>query len=83
MRTLDDGTVKRIHVDRRILAQNLKTGRNDPAITVQTSKGSLKANNVHVYGNCHFVQAGIGGTKPLSCGARVWVETHAFVELYP
>lgn len=81
MRSLTSGTIKRIHVDRRILAQNLKSGRNRAAITVQTSKGPIKARRVEVYGPSEFVQAG-GGVRPLKCGARVWVETHAMVGLF-
>ena len=36
---LKSGTIKRVHVDRRILAQNKRDGTNTPAITIQTSKG--------------------------------------------
>lgn len=83
------GTIKRIHVDRRIIAQNRESGRSKPAITVQTSKGSLKAISTNVLGHSEMRMAGsfrrdTGGTKfikPLSCGARVWLETRAAVEV--
>jgi hypothetical protein len=70
------GTIKRLHVDKHVIARNRKTGSNDPTITVQTSKGAHKARTVHVYGPSSFVQAH-GERKPLSCGARVWIETRA------
>lgn len=81
MKTLEPGTIKRIHVNRQVLAKNLKSGRNDPAITVQTSKGPIRASQATIVGTCHVRQAGIGDAKPLKCGARVWVETTGKVVL--
>ena len=76
------GTVKRIHVDKHIIAQNRK---RDPAdaeavITIQTSRGPLKAHEVEVLGPSRFVYR---PTKPLSCGARLWIETKAEVRIIP
>lgn len=79
---LKAGTIKRLHVDRHIVAKNVKQGRRDPAITVQTSKGSHKASRVFWDGPSFFVQAGVNPTiKPLNCGARLWIETKAEVIL--
>jgi hypothetical protein len=72
------GTIKRLHVDRHVMAANRKHARNDPPITVQTSRGSLKAHRVEVFGPSLFVHS---PDKPLSCGARVWIETRALVVL--
>ena len=80
MLTLRAGTIKRIHVNRQILAANLKHGQNKPAITIQTSKGPITAGDVYALGACRFMQAGVNAAKPLSCGARVWVETRGEVE---
>lgn len=80
MITIPAGTIKRLHVDKQIIAQNRKSGRNDPTITVQTSKGSYKASVVEVLGPSKFLQAN-ACRKPLSCGARVWIETKAEVQL--
>lgn len=73
------GTIKRIHVDKHVIAANLKHGRNDPPITIQTSKGSHKCFGVDIRGVSRFVYR---PTKPLSCGARLWIETHAEVVSY-
>lgn len=85
------GLVKRIHVNRQIVARNRKTGANDPAITVQARGGPYKARSVTVLGHGTMVQAGpeysevdgqlIRVIKPLSCGARLWYETKAAVEV--
>jgi hypothetical protein len=60
-------TIKRIHV---IAA---KHGRNDPTITVQTSKGSFRCRRVAWDGPSIMAH---DAEHPLSCGAEVWIETH-------
>lgn len=78
VKVIPAGLVKRLHVDRRIVAQNVKRDENKPAITIQTSKGPIKAHTVWIRGPSLFKQS---MDKPLSCGARLWVETHAEVVL--
>lgn len=68
------GTVKRVHVDRQILARNRKSGANEPAYTIQTSKGSIKVRRVRGY--FLFDQ----DMKQLSCGARMYGETKGEVK---
>ena len=75
MVTLKKGTVKRIHVDRRIMAQNRINGTNKPAYTIQTSKGSIKASYVKVKGDLVFDQS----MKQLNCGARMYGQTFSEV----
>lgn len=81
---LEAGTIKRIHVDKQILARNRKDGTNLPALTIQTSRGSIKALDIRTGGLVHFKQAGSSDDrgrviKPLSCGARAWAETKGTV----
>lgn len=71
IRILRSGTIKRIHVDRQVLARNRKQGEDNPAWTIQTSKGSIKCRYWNVVGPC----SGKQGAKPLSCGARMYIET--------
>lgn len=73
MNILAPGTIKRLHVDRRIMQQNVKNKTSLPAYTIQTSKGSIKA--VQVVGHFNFDQR----MKPLSCGARMYGETRGKV----
>jgi hypothetical protein len=75
--TIRPGLIKRIHVNKHVIRSNLKHGKNDPAITVQLSSGPLRARNVEIKGPGRFVT----GEKPLSCGARIWFETRAEVEI--
>ena len=51
---------------------NKKYGTNEPVITVKTSKSNTYGHEVIVDGRCKIVYS---PDKPLSCGARVWIET--------
>jgi hypothetical protein len=73
---LKHGTIKRLHVDRRVVASNAKNGTVHPAVTIQTSQGPFKAMRAEILGPSSFIYS---PHKPLSCGARLWVETRAEV----
>lgn len=66
--------IKRIHINQHKLKANLKNGTNDPVITIQTSKGPTYANGVIINGPSKLVYS---PNKPLSCGARLWLETES------
>jgi hypothetical protein len=68
----------RIHVNQHEIRANAKDGGRRPVITVKTHKSNQYAHGVIVHGECHVVYR---PDKPLSCGARVWIETDARVEL--
>ena len=71
-----EGTIKRLHVDRHVIAANHKHGKFDPPISVQTSQGTLKAGTVEINGPSTIIY---GGECQLSCGARLWIETKAAI----
>ena len=77
MRHLGEGYIKRIHVNQHIIKSNRKNGADEPALTCQLSTGPLRARNVDIKGPSRLVT----GDKPLSCGARIWIETKSEVEL--
>lgn len=77
-KTLKSGTIKRLHVDKHVIASNAKHGLNNPPLTVQTSKGPLKAHTIEINGSSKMVYS---PDKPLKCGARLWIETKAEVVL--
>lgn len=81
--TIPAGNIKRIHVDQHVIRANKKYGTDDPAITVQTAMRSPTGSRSW---KCHRASWDgpteiVSGEKPLSCGARVWVETHAEVRV--
>ena len=43
MNLLPPGKIKRIHVNRHVLARNLKTGEDAAAISIQTGGGVIRA----------------------------------------
>lgn len=69
---------KRIHVNQQVIARNRKTGACDPPITVKTYRSNQYASSVEIHGPCRLVYR---PDKPLSCGARLWIETEAEVTL--
>jgi len=78
MNVIKQGLIKRIHVNQHIIKRCwLKGDISVPAITIQTSKGSKVASKVNIKGPSTLTQS---PDKPLSCGARIWVETTAEVE---
>ena len=69
---------KRIHINQHKIRSNKKHNLNEPVITVKTSKSNDYAHEVRVHGPSKVVYS---PDKPLSCGAKVWIETDAEVTL--
>jgi hypothetical protein len=61
-----------IHVNQHIIKKNAKTGQCTPPLTVKTYKSNTRAREVFIAGPCRVVYS---PDDPLSCGARVWIET--------
>lgn len=66
-----------IHVNQHVIRRNLKNGTNDPVLTVKTYKSNTYAHDVEIEGPSRIVYS---PDKPLSCGARVWIETTSTVK---
>tara|TARA_X000001316_G_C921757_1_gene36320 strand:- start:896 stop:1111 length:216 start_codon:yes stop_codon:yes gene_type:complete len=67
--------IKRIHVNQHNIRANAK-GADLPIFTVKTYKENRKGNRVVIQGDSELVYS---PDKPLSCGAKVWIETEAEV----
>ncbi len=67
---------KRIHVHQHIIRRNGKTGESEPVITVKTYKSNDYCHEAVIDGPCKVVYS---PDKPLSCGAKVWIETESEV----
>ena len=63
---------KRIHVNQHKIRSNRKTGDREPVLTVKTYKDNTYCHEVLIEGPCRVIYS---PDKPLSCGARVWIET--------
>lgn len=65
----------RIHVNQHNIRANSK-GAKLPVLTVKTYKGNTRCNTVEIRGPSKLVYS---PDKPLSCGAKVWIETDSEV----
>ena len=62
-----------VHVNRHMIAFNKKHGSSLPCYTVKSGSSNRYAYMVTFNGPCWLVDTRYN--KPLSCGARAWIET--------
>lgn len=77
--TIREGLIKRIHIDQHRIKANAKNGTDLPVVTVQAKGGPYKGHEVTIDGPSQVIYR---GEDPLSCGARVWIETKAAVTVH-
>lgn len=73
-----------IHVNRQMIARDVKEGTRTPALTIQ--RGSRKVGNafqadIKLPDGTIVASVRYRPEKPLHCGARAWIETELEVEL--
>jgi hypothetical protein len=68
----------RIHVNQHVIRRNKREGRDDPPLTVKVGRTNTYCRGVELLGPSRVVYS---PCRPLSCGARVWIETTAPVLL--
>jgi hypothetical protein len=70
------GIIKRIHINQHKIKAN-KSKPYEPVISCKTSKENIYGNNIKVLDAEGNVVAEViySPDKPLSCGAKVWIET--------
>lgn len=72
-----------IHVNQHRIRSNRKNGANEPVLTVKTYDSNTYAHEAIIRdaaGN-EVARVVYRPDKPLSCGARVWIETYGTVEI--
>jgi hypothetical protein len=67
-----------IHVNQHAVRRNIKAETPEPVLTVKTYKSNTYAHEVSIEGSSKVVYS---PHKPLSCGARVWIETESQVTI--
>ena len=74
---------KIIHINQHVIRSNSKNNTNDPVITCKTYKANSYAHNVRIKDKDNNTVAKIvySPDKPLSCGAKVWIETELEIAL--
>jgi hypothetical protein len=69
----------RIHVNQHVIRANARSGGTAPPITVKCAGGNTYCAEVTIHGPSRVVYQ---PEKPLSCGAKIWIETTAPVECH-
>lgn len=67
-----------IHVNQHVIKANSKNDTNDPVLTIKSGKTNTYAHEVLISGPSKMVYS---KNKPLSCGARVWIETESEIKI--
>ena len=70
--------ITRIHVNQHVIRANAKNGENNPIFTVKSKGKNTYAHSVKVVGEMELVYS---PDKPLSCGAKVWIETKGDIKM--
>ena len=73
---------KQIHVNQHKIRSNRKNNEKEPVLTVKTYKSNDYCHEAVIYGQDGKEAARViyRPNKPLSCGARVWIETSSQVQ---
>ena len=67
-----------IHINRNIIQQNTKHDREEPVCRVEKDGKVRYCMEVEIKGPSHMIYS---PKKPRPCGAKLWIETYADVEL--
>lgn len=67
-----------IHVNQHAIRRNIKASQPEPVLTVKNYKSNNYAFEVEITGPAKIIYS---PHKPLSCGARVWIETEHEVHI--
>ena len=69
---------KIIHVNQHKIRANAKHGTDDPVLTVKTYKSNQYANEaiIRTKDGAEVARVVYRPHRPLSCGARVWIEVN-------
>ena len=70
----------KIHINQHVIKSNHKNNKKDPVITVKTYKSNNYGHQVDILGPSKVIYS---PDKPLSCGAKVWIETDSEVIVIP
>ena len=74
---------KIIHVNQHVIKSNFKNNENNPVLTCKTYKDNNYANEVLIFDKFGEEVAKIvyRPNNPLSCGAKVWIETQNEIKI--
>lgn len=83
MSTLPAGRLRRLHINQHTIRANAASGAREPVITVKSSDANDYAHEaiIRTGDGTEIARVVYRPDRPLSCGAKVWIETRAQVDL--
>ena len=68
-----------IHINQHVIKKNNKTGERNPVITCKSGKSNKYGHEAIIFDRLGNEVARVlyRPDKPLSCGAKVWIEIHS------
>jgi len=76
---IPSGNIKRIHINQHVIKKNGKTDERNPVITVKSTNANNYGHEVTINGPSVVKYM---PDHPLSCGAKVWIETKSEVQVH-
>ncbi|MEM9927550.1 MAG: DNA-binding protein [Cyanobacteria bacterium P01_D01_bin.50] len=70
----------RITVNQHVIKSNKKNQKNEPVVRIQQGNRVDYCHEIEITGKCRVVYS---PNKPLSCGAKVWIEVESDVIIKP
>ena len=72
-----------IHVNQHVIKKNMRDGSQEPVLTVKTYKQNVYGHEAILFDSEGREVAKViyRPNKPLSCGAKVWIETNNPVDV--
>ncbi len=70
--------IKRVHVNQHVIRANQRSGERLSPLRVKTGRENAPAQEILIDGPCRVIYR---PDRPLSCGARVWIETTSRVAI--
>ena len=71
--------LKIIHINRNIIQSNSKHGTKTPVVRIQEGNKQRYCMEVNIKGPSRLVYR---PDQPLSCGAKLWIETESDIDEY-
>lgn len=69
-----------ITVNQHVIKSNKKNKKNEPAVRIQQGNRVKYCHDVEIIGNSRVIYS---PNKPLSCGAKVWIEVESYNNVKP
>jgi len=75
--------ITRIHVNQHVIKSNLKNNKEEPPLSIISNGRTAHAKTVNILDldGRPIARIVYSPNKPLSCGARVWIETNNDIEI--